>query len=386
MTIESVIGILLLLFSFILILFYRNKARRNETNLRIKKNTQKTPIHFKEINFLNEINDPIILLDKYKTINYINKEGIKKFGNQALGKHIASIIRVPDLLQSIDLCLANKTNEIVDIEINIPLFQFFKASIIYNVSKDLQDDETVVLFLKDVTEIIKAQRFRSDFIANASHELKTPLVSIKGFLETISGPAKDDKKAQEEFIPIILQQANRMENLINDLLSLSRIELEEHLQPQDKVNLKEIFQSVEDIHQNKLKEFEFKNNLTEDIYVKGDYEGLLKVFSNLIDNSIKYSENNKIIEINHREIKGKLLGIAYEIIVLDRGIGIHKDKINRVTERFFRVDPFKSSQRGGTGLGLSIVKHEINKHRGVFEIESDLGMGTKSIVYLPKYD
>lgn len=386
MTIESVIGILLLLFSFILILFYRNKARRNETNLRIKKNTPKTPIHFKEINFLNEINDPIILLDKYKTINYINKEGIKKFGNQALGKHIASIIRVPDLLQSIDLCLANKTNEIVDIEINIPLFQFFKASIIYNVSKDLQDDETVVLFLKDVTEIIKAQRFRSDFIANASHELKTPLVSIKGFLETISGPAKDDKKAQEEFIPIILQQANRMENLINDLLSLSRIELEEHLQPQDKVNLKEIFQSVEDIHQNKLKEFEFKNNLTEDIYVKGDYEGLLKVFSNLIDNSIKYSENNKIIEINHREIKGKLLGIAYEIIVSDRGIGIHKDKINRVTERFFRVDPFKSSQRGGTGLGLSIVKHEINKHRGVFEIESDLGMGTKSIVYLPKYD
>lgn len=386
MTIESVISILLLLFSFILILFYRNKARRNETNLRIKKNTPKTPIHFKEINFLNEINDPIILLDKYKTINYINKEGIKKFGNQALGKHIASIIRVPDLLQSIDLCLANKTNEIVDIEINIPLFQFFKASIIYNVSKDLQDDETVVLFLKDVTEIIKAQRFRSDFIANASHELKTPLVSIKGFLETISGPAKDDKKAQEEFIPIILQQANRMENLINDLLSLSRIELEEHLQPQDKVNLKEIFQSVEDIHQNKLKEFEFKNNLTEDIYVKGDYEGLLKVFSNLIDNSIKYSENNKIIEINHREIKGKLLGIAYEIIVLDRGIGIHKDKINRVTERFFRVDPFKSSQRGGTGLGLSIVKHEINKHRGVFEIESDLGMGTKSIVYLPKYD
>lgn len=386
MTIESVIGILLLLFSFILILFYRNKARRNETNLRIKKNTPKTPIHFKEINFLNEINDPIILLDKYKIINYINKEGIKKFGNQALGKHIASIIRVPDLLQSIDLCLANKTNEIVDIEINIPLFQFFKASIIYNVSKDLQDDETVVLFLKDVTEIIKAQRFRSDFIANASHELKTPLVSIKGFLETISGPAKDDKKAQEEFIPIILQQANRMENLINDLLSLSRIELEEHLQPQDKVNLKEIFQSVEDIHQNKLKEFEFKNNLTEDIYVKGDYEGLLKVFSNLIDNSIKYSENNKIIEINHREIKGKLLGIAYEIIVSDRGIGIHKDKINRVTERFFRVDPFKSSQRGGTGLGLSIVKHEINKHRGVFEIESDLGMGTKSIVYLPKYD
>lgn len=386
MTIESVIGILLLLFSFILILFYRNKARRNETNLRIKKNTPKTPIHFKEINFLNEINDPIILLDKYKTINYINKEGIKKFGNQALGKHIASIIRVPDLLQSIDLCLANKTNEIVDIEINIPLFQFFKASIIYNKNKDLQYDESVVLFLKDVTEIIKAQRFRSDFIANASHELKTPLVSIKGFLETISGPAKDDKKAQEEFIPIILQQANRMENLINDLLSLSRIELEEHLQPQDKVNLKEIFQSVEDIHQNKLKEFEFKNNLTEDIYVKGDYEGLLKVFSNLIDNSIKYSENNKIIEINHREIKGKLLGIAYEIIVSDRGIGIHKDKINRVTERFFRVDPFKSSQRGGTGLGLSIVKHEINKHRGVFEIESDLGMGTKSIVYLLKYD
>jgi len=386
MTTELVISIFLSLFSFILILYYRNKARRYETNFAIKKNTPKTPIYLKEINFLNEINDPIIILDKYKIINYLNKEGIKKFGNQAFGKHIASIIRVPDLLQSIDLCLSNKTNQIVDIEINIPLFQFFKASIINDEDKGLKDDQSVVLFLKDVTEIIKAQRFRSDFIANASHELKTPLVSIKGFLETISGPAKNDKKAQEEFIPIMLQQANRMENLINDLLSLSKIELEEHLQPQDKVNLKEIFQTVEDIHQNKLKEFEFKNNLTEDIYVKGDYEGLLKVFSNLIDNSIKYSENNKIIEINHREIKGKLLGVAYEIIVSDRGIGIHKDKINRVTERFFRIDPFKSSQRGGTGLGLSIVKHEINKHRGVFEIESHLGMGTKSIVYLPKYD
>ena len=131
MTTELVISIFLSLFSFILILYYRNKARRYETNLAIKKNTPKTPIHLKEINFLNEINDPIIILDKYKIINYLNKEGIKKFGNQAFGKHIASIIRVPDLLQSIDLCLSNKTSQIVDIEINIPLFQFFKASIIY---------------------------------------------------------------------------------------------------------------------------------------------------------------------------------------------------------------------------------------------------------------
>ena len=149
----------------------------------------------------------------------------------------------------------------MDLELSQPSFQFFKVYIMIGESIFSDDPDTINLFLKDYTEIVKAQKFKSDFVANVSHELKTPLVSIKGFLETINGHAKNDPEAQKKFIPIMLEQADRMENLIKDLLSLSKIELEEHIQPQDKVNLKEIFNSVEDIHQNKLLNFKFTNKI-----------------------------------------------------------------------------------------------------------------------------
>jgi len=353
-----------------------------ETDASIEKDEQ---IDAQSVNIMDEIDDFLIVVDQFKNIKHLNSSAIKKFGNNLSGKHIATLMRVPELLQNIDTVLQKKQTLNMELELNEPSFQFFKVYIIPGPSKNVKIPDSAIIFLKDLTDIIKAQRFKSDFVANVSHELKTPLVSIKGFLETIENQAKNDIEAQKKFIPIMLDQANRMENLINDLLSLSRIELQEHIQPQEKVNLKEVLENVEDIHQTRLKEFKFKNNIKEDTFVKGDHEKLIEVFSNIIDNSIKYSEQNKNIDINLSKDEGKIIGNSYTVSIKDEGIGIPVDKIQRVTERFFRADAKKSMKVGGTGLGLAIVKHIVKQHRGDIEINSSPQNGTEMRVHLPLF-
>ena len=353
-----------------------------ETKISIEKDEQ---IDAQSVNIMDEIDDFLIVVDQFKNIKHLNSSAIKKFGDNLSGKHIATLMRVPELLQNIDNVLQKKQTLNMELELNEPSFQFFKVYIIPGPSKNVKIPDSAIIFLKDLTDIIKAQRFKSDFVANASHELKTPLVSIKGFLETIENQAKDDIEAQKKFIPIMLDQANRMENLINDLLSLSRIELQEHIQPQEKVNLKEVLENVEDIHQTRLKEFEFKNNIKEDTFVKGDHEKLIEVFSNIIDNSIKYSEQDKNIDISLSKDEGKIIGNSYTVSIKDKGIGIPIDKIQRVTERFFRADAKKSMKVGGTGLGLAIVKHIVKQHRGDIEINSSPQNGTEMRVHLPLF-
>jgi len=161
------------------------------------------------------------------------------------------------------------------------------------------DPNSVVIFIKDLTEIVKAQKFRTDFVANVSHELRTPLMSIMGSIETIQNAAKDDPKAQKKFMKIISDQSNRMQTLINDLLILSRIELEEHIRPNQKINVYEIFDQIEANFELRLKDNDIKiiNNLSKSITVIGDNDKLFTVFSNLIDNSIKYSKPNSVIQI-----------------------------------------------------------------------------------------
>ena len=361
-----------------------NKPSNNEEGIEdiTNENIEKTN---EQVKIINQIDDLILIVDKFKNIKFFNSSAKKKFGENNLNKHVATLLRVPDLLQNIDLVLLKKETITMDLELSSPSFQFFKVHLFSGPTSYVDDPDSVVLFLKDLTDIIKAQRFKSDFVANVSHELKTPLVSIKGFLETISGHAKDDLEAQKKFIPIMLEQADRMESLIKDLLSLSRIELEEHIQPQDKVNLKEILSNVEDIHQKNLKSFEFKNNIKDDFFIKGDHEKLIEVFSNIIDNSIKYSEKNKKIEINCGQGNGKVIGDSYTVSIKDNGIGIPTEQLPRITERFFRVDAAKSKKVGGTGLGMAIVKHIVNQHRGELEIKSETQRGTEIKVHFSKF-
>ena len=231
--------------------------------------------------------------------------------------------------------------------------------------------------MRDLTEIYKIQQIKSDFVANVSHQLRTPLQSIKMGLETI-----DDKDSQKKFLPIMLQEAYRMENLIKDLLILSKIEQQEHVKPKDIINLNEIINYVKSSNKESLD----KKNITLDIDIPedatnviGDKDKLIEVFSNLVDNSIKYSEPQKKIHVETYKKNSHQI----EIVFKDQGIGIPKDLLPRVSERFFQADPKKSRVVGGTGLGLAIAKHIIIQHRGNLRIESEEGIGSKFIINLP---
>ncbi len=204
----------------------------------------------KEIKFLEDLPDQVLIIDKFKSIGYANKAAKNHFGSSIVNQNISSIVRDPSLLSQIDESLENNKSGILDIEIKKPNFQFFKVSVMPGPSNLLEDSNSVIIFFKDLTDIIKVQKLKSDFVANVSHELRTPLQSIKLGLETINnGHAAKDLESQKKILPVVLQQTSRMENIVNDLLSLSRIELQEHIRPNEKVNLNEIISHSIELHQ-----------------------------------------------------------------------------------------------------------------------------------------
>jgi len=269
----------------------------------------------------------------------------------------------------------------IDIELKIPVFKFYKISI-----ASIKSDHTLVI-IRDFTEMRKSQNMRSDFIANASHELRTPLVSLKGFLETITDSAKDDPKSQKKFLEIMKSEANKMEVLIEDLMLLSRIELQEHIRLKDKVDIKEVIENVILLNSKKISEKKLNVNLNikeKERFVIGDKEKLSAVFLNLLDNAIKYSGNSKSVKIESSENTSGLKNYT-SISVIDEGFGIAPEDIHRITERFFRTENAKKLKIEGTGLGLAITKHIINQHRGDLKITSKFGKGSEFIVSLPKH-
>ena len=250
--------------------------------------------------------------------------------------------------------------------------------------------------MKNITPLKNIEKVRSSFIANVSHELKTPLATIMGFLETIRGPAKDDQKSMSKFLGIMDKETIRMKRLIDDLIVVSKIESDEHIHPTKKVNLLKIIDNVAE----SLKEYAMKKNikirfnhqLSEGLFVLGNEDELVQVFTNIIDNSIKYGKINSSIDIKAEEVKEqtdqsedkKLFPqIILKISVKDESDGIHAKHLSRLTERFYRVDAARSKEIGGTGLGLTIVKHILNKHRGHLDIKSEINQGSTFTVELP---
>ena len=286
------------------------------------------------------------------------------------------------MLDQIDKSLEKNQGGILDIEIKAPNFQYYKVSVMPGPKNLLNTSDSVIIFFKDLTDIIKVQKLKSDFVANVSHELRTPLQSIKLGLETINnGHASKDLESQKKILPVVLQQTSRMESIVNDLLSLSRIELQEHIRPSEKVDLNEIISHSIDLNKEIIK----KNNMScsfdkqsDNIKINGDRNRLIEVFNNLIDNAIKYSEKNKKIKITTKSKDNN-----FHAIVEDEGIGISKENIPQITERFFRVNPAKSKEVGGTGLGLAIVKHIVNQHRAEMSITSELNKGTRISLVFP---
>ena len=367
---------------FIIIFFYKpisttRSFQKNNTEISGDKLTKND---LQEL-FINQLEDIIIILNKFNIITYSNKAAVENFGSNIEGKHIGSEIRIPELLDAIDNNKIDKELKKIDIELKIPVFKFYKISI-----SSIKSDHTLII-IRDFTEMRKSQNMRSDFIANASHELRTPLVSLKGFLETITDSAKDDPKSQKKFLEIMKSEANKMEVLIEDLMLLSRIELQEHIRLKDKVDIKEVIENIILLNSKKISEKKLNVNLNikeGERFVIGDKEKLSAVFLNLLDNAIKYSGNSKSVKIESSENISGLKNYT-SISVIDEGFGIAPEDIHRITERFFRTENAKKLKIEGTGLGLAITKHIINQHRGELKITSKFGKGSEFIVSLPKH-
>ena len=384
----TALSILFIINTVVLVLFFLKKNNQYESSLK-KNNPNQTVVSSKsyssediENQLINEIEDYILFINSFNVISAANKAAKSYYGD-IIGKNLSSFLRAPDLLDKIEKCKNERKNEYLEFEINLPTYSFFRLTIVPLSQKN------VLIVIKDYTDVKKSEQLRSDFVANVSHELKTPLVSIKGFLETISNSAKDDPKAQEKFIKIMQEQANKMEILILDLMSLSRIEMQEHIQPDGKVNMKEIIDSIQNIPNKILnkKNIKINSNIEDHLpLVRGNYEKLSEVVQNIYDNAIKYTKENTTISITLKRNNTKLLNGAVSLSIKDEGIGIAKDEIHRVTERFYRTSNAKKNLIQGTGLGLAIVKHIVNQHRGELEINSRLNEGSEFIIHLPIYE
>ena len=240
--------------------------------------------------------------------------------------------------------------------------------------------------LRDLTEQDRLAQLRSDFIANASHELRTPLASLKGFVETLQGSASGDEKARTRFLGIMAAQAARMARILDDLLSLSRIEMRAHVPPVDAVNVSAIARSALHGLEPIAQEAQIALSLSAPesaAMVRGDADELEQVFQNLIENAIKYGHKQGKVDVAvRRETTRSGRPDRIIVAVTDDGPGIAEEHLPRLTERFYRVDTATSRERGGTGLGLAIVKHILNRHGGQLDIASQTGKGSTFSVIL----
>jgi len=228
---------------------------------------------------------------------------------------------------------------------------------------------------------------RVDFVANASHELRTPLASLAGFIDTLQGSARDDAQARDRFLDIMKAQATRMARLIDDLLSLSRIELRAHLQPQTQLDLAAIVRHVADGLQMLARDRGVQINVSmpaKPLTIRGDRDELIRVFENLIENALKYGAAGKRVDVTGREETGADGAAEATIEVRDFGPGISPEHLPRLTERFYRVDVAESRAQGGTGLGLALVKHILNRHRARLSIDSTPGHGATFTARFPR--
>jgi two-component system, OmpR family, phosphate regulon sensor histidine kinase PhoR len=279
---------------------------------------------------------------------------------------------------------------IVEFTLTVPVERQLRARFA-RVDRLALDGAVAVVTLHDVTELKRAEQMRADFIANASHELRTPLATLTGFIETLRGPARDDAEAHERFLAIMGGQATRMTRLVEDLLSLSRIELNEHVLPQGRVAVAPLLQQLAETLELRAGERDMRIVMTlpPDLPdVQGDRDELAQLFQNLLDNAIKYGRPGTEISVGAETsrrpaaIGERGLPALVAITVRDRGEGIAREHLPRLTERFYRVDTARSREMGGTGLGLAIVKHIVNRHRGFLEIDSAPGEGSTFAVLL----
>lgn len=329
--------------------------------------------------------DPLIVLSEAQTVLRANAAARASF----LGD-IAAVLRHPELRAAIERAYAQGIAQSAELTLAVPVERAVHASIV-PMDPPLADGGAALVVLSDRSQERALEQMRADFVANASHELRTPLASLIGFVDTLLGPAADDPPAQRRFLQIMAEQGARMNRLIDDLLSLSSIELTEHRPPADAVDLLPLLNRVVAGFEPRLRER--KTRLVSDIAaglpaVTGDADQLAQVLQNLMENALKYGADGGMTRVHvARSVSGDGWPARPGVVlsVSDDGDGIAREHLPRLTERFYRVDKGRSRSVGGTGLGLAIVKHIVNRHRGQLRIESEVGKGTTVSVWLPQW-
>ena|SRR5579862_1062658 len=336
--------------------------------------------------------DPLILIDRQRRIVGANAASAQFIGAGILPRDLTAALRNPLLLAAADAVLRGEPARSVDFTLSVPVERMLRAQVAPLATGpgqgSAQGGAAAILTLHDVTELKRSEQLRADFVANAGHELKTPLAALIGFIETLRGPARDDAAARERFLGIMNEQARRMARLVDDLLSLSRIEMNEHVAPTGRVALAplidEVVRSLE--LRAAARDIRIAHQLPADLpEIVGERDQLAQIFQNLLDNAVKYGRPHSAVAVS-ASLAGDLGPALVAIAVADQGEGIASEHLPRLTERFYRVDTARSRELGGTGLGLAIVKHILNRHRGRLEISSRAGEGSTFTVWLRAAD
>jgi two-component system phosphate regulon sensor histidine kinase PhoR len=321
---------------------------------------------------------PVMLLDESERVILVNDSMRALVGSGVENKHVSAVLRNPAVLTAIDQTAHDGEPATVQFTLPVPIERHYQAY----VARVSAAPPIMALLLHDLTAIRRSEQMRADFVANASHELRTPLAAVSGFIDTLRGHAKDDEAARDKFLGIMSVEAARMRRLIDDLLSLTRIEMNEHVPPQHRIQLDHVVREAAAALSPLARGDHVTMEISTPVHlspVVGDRDELIQLFQNLIHNAIKYGREDGHVWISCGQTPdGQVFAT-----VKDDGEGIASSAVPRLTERFYRVDVKRSREKGGTGLGLAIVKHIVSRHQGRLQIESKLGEGSSFTVLLP---
>lgn len=339
------------------------------------------------VSYLDAIPMPAILIGTDTRIIGANVRAVALKPQAADPRPFILVFRQPGLSSAIEACLASREKQ------NAIYYHDDEGlEVRYDVTcgfVETSDFQGALLCFQDVTQAKQVGRIRRDFVANVSHELRTPLTALMGFVETLRGPAKDDAEARDRFLDIMASEAGRMNRLVGDLLSLSRVQSEERMRPSTPVDIGGLLGSA----MRNLRPLASDKGVTLEqhcpdatVMCPADADQMMQVFTNLIENAIKYGSDGGRVTVRLSEVArdASLRAPGVRIEVSDSGQGIAPEHIPRLTERFYRIDSHRSRAMGGTGLGLAIVKHIVNRHRGRLKIDSQPGKGSTFCVVLPR--
>jgi two-component system, OmpR family, phosphate regulon sensor histidine kinase PhoR len=337
---------------------------------------------------LDALADPIVVVDGRREVLAANSAARSLYPRDLVGRNIALSIRHPDILEALEGVLGSESSRETEVTLSGAVATTYRVHIAPLNFPDSPEGFKALIAFQDLTAARQVEHMRADFVANVSHELRSPLTSLLGFIETLRGPARDDSAARERFLEVMDGEAKRMARLIDELLALSRVESEEHLPPRGRVDVTNLLHEIARSLDMRAagRGMEIKVDCAGDLpRALGERDELTLVFRNLIENALNYGRAETPVTITAGKVErvpgSGVPGI--KIAVRDRGDGIEAEHIPRLTERFYRVDKGRSRSMGGSGLGLAIVKHIANRHRGRLTIESTRGEGSVFTMVLP---